>query len=172
MALGPTPCSLPPPRPAPPDPMYLAARCFPESPSSSALLPCIATPSSMASFFFAYYRSSPSVLRCHLPFVAPGRSGRPVPPALNPMCAATELPREHTYSWRGHALPLCIPPVPRLPASPASSRSVHFYGRPLPSLLVAFTCVRTNSKLAVLATGVSSVAMAARQVFQSLVSSK
>jgi hypothetical protein len=91
---------------------------------------------------------------------------------LNPMCVATELPREQTYSRRGHALPLCIPPVPRLPASPASSRSVHFYGRPLPSLLVAFTCVRTNSKLAVLATGVSSVAMAARQVFQSLISSK
>jgi hypothetical protein len=157
--------------PSPPDLLYLAARHFPESLSSSALLPCAATPSSMASFV-AYYSSSPSVLRHHLPSVAPGRSGRPVSPALNPMCAATELPREQMYSRRGHALPLCIPPVPQLLASLASSRSVHFYGRLLPSILVAFACVRTNSKLVMLATGVSSVAMAARQVFQSLVSSK
>jgi hypothetical protein len=148
---GPAPCSLPPRRPAPPDLLYLAARRFPESPSSSALLPCAATPSSMASFV-AYYRSSPSVLRRHLPSIAPGRSGRPVPPALNPMCATTKLPCEQTYSRRGHALPLRIPPVPRLPASPASSHSVHLYGRQLPSVLVAFACVRTSSKLAVLAT--------------------
>jgi hypothetical protein len=86
---------------------------FPESLSSSTLLPCAAMPSSMASFV-AYYHSSHSVLRRHLPSVPPGRSGRPVPSALNPMCAATELPREQTYSRRGHALPLCIPPVPRL----------------------------------------------------------
>jgi hypothetical protein len=171
MALGPAPCSLPPHRLALPDLLYLAACRFPESLSSSALLPCDATPSSMASFV-AYYRSSPSVLRCHLPSIAPGRSVRPVPPALNPMCATTEIPREQTYSRRGHALPLCILPVLRLPASSASSRSIHFYGCPLPSVLVAFACVRTNSKLAVLATGVSSVAMDARQVFQSLVSSK
>jgi hypothetical protein len=102
--------------PSSPDLLYLAARRFPESPSSSALLPCATTPNSMASFV-VYYRSSPSVLRRHLPSVAPGRSGRPVPPALNPMCAATELPREQTYSRRGHALPLCIPPVPWLPLS-------------------------------------------------------